>query len=163
MAETRPNIEELEANYHKSLTLWLRELTRQIEELSAEQEGVRSTLKAIESRRSDLRERYGATRTTSEKLRGKEAVLRVLEESGEWMTVAEIVEELQLRGWMDPGAKAPHEAVRVSLRRMEGDSAPIERNRMGRSLRFRFKLSEAPEMGTSDDLLSEGSPDGPAS
>lgn len=155
------NLEDLEADYYKRLILWLQDVTRQIESLQAEREQLEAQVSLIGTRRPKLRRMYDSQDDQDRKLRGREAVLEVLRAEGDWMTVREIVEELQLRNWMALDAKAPNEAARVSLRRLEEEGAPIVRKRSGRRVSFHFKKSEAPE-GASD-VHSEGSPDGPAS
>ncbi len=150
------------AEFHKSLVLRLRELERQLDELETEQGDLQGAIDAIEKVRTDLRQRYARPGEKGVKLRGKDAVLEVLRASaGRWMNINEIVDELQLRDWMEADAKAPHEAARVSLRKLYEEGAPISKDKDGRRLIYQFKNSEAPNMGASD--AREGSPDGPAS
>jgi hypothetical protein len=52
--------------------------------------------------------------------RGIEAAETILKENGGAMTVREIVSEIQRRGWIRENARAPMEATRVALRRLQG-------------------------------------------
>lgn len=50
--------------------------------------------------------------------RGIEAADKILKESGRPMTVREILTEIESRGWIREGSRAPMEATRVALRRL---------------------------------------------
>ncbi len=51
--------------------------------------------------------------------RGVEAAGTILKEQNRPMTVKEVLAEVQKRGWIREGARAPLEATRVALRRLE--------------------------------------------
>jgi hypothetical protein len=50
--------------------------------------------------------------------RGQEAVRRLMRESDRAWRPAELIAEIQRKGWIDPAAKTPGAAVRVALRRL---------------------------------------------
>lgn len=55
------------------------------------------------------------------KIRGREAVRRVLREHGRPMRQRDIVSEVVARGWVDPEAKQPAESIRIAVRRLADD------------------------------------------
>lgn len=64
------------------------------------------------------------------KLRGKDAILRVMaERPGEWEQQA-IIRAIMDRGWINPEAKTPKEAIRVAIKRLV-DVGEVERLRPG--------------------------------
>lgn len=50
--------------------------------------------------------------------RGIEAADRILKEAGRPLKVREILDEIETRGWIREGSRAPMEATRVALRRL---------------------------------------------
>lgn len=66
--------------------------------------------------------------------RGRDAILRVMRERpGEWNQM-DIVRAIMDKGWIDPNAKTPKEAIRVAIKRLV-DGGELERLRPG-VLRF---------------------------
>ena len=91
--------------------------------------------------------------------RGQEAVRRLMRESQRNWRPAELIAEIQRRGWIDPAAKTPGAAVRVALRRLV-DAGDVEKVEQGL---YRYQDSgvttpdeAAPEAGEPETNHQEG-------
>jgi hypothetical protein len=85
-------------------------------------------------------------------IRGREAVRRVLRDSGRAMRQRDLVEAVKERGWIDPNARNPDASIRVAARRLVEDG---EVEKIGTGVyRWRRTLSDVGlDMGLQQDLV----------
>src|SRR5436189_98067 len=81
--------------------------------------GRKGGLKGGKARAERLPDVIGAIEPAEDdRPRGQEAVRRLMRESVREWRPADLIAEIQRRGWIDPAAKTPGAAVRVALRRL---------------------------------------------
>lgn len=83
---------------------------------------------------------------TDDAPRGQAAVRRVLQETGQWLTVQGIASQMRSRGWGPDTANDPDDAVRAAAKRLASKNPGLVRTRRrGNTVEFSMlKDSDAP-------------------
>ncbi|MEX2623953.1 MAG: hypothetical protein WD651_09495 [Acidimicrobiia bacterium] len=144
--------------FHRNLLLRQRDVEEQRDRLDTELANIVRAIESIEALIPALRSRYSSPTQGGTPLRGKGAVLEVLRlAEGKWLSIKDIVIELRMRGWLGGDVRDPDAAVRVSLRRLNDDGAPIQKGGQGRTIEYCFFSSDAPtEVGASEQVPNQG-------
>jgi len=141
--------------FHRVLVLRRREVEQRIKVSQAEQDSITQAIKGMEALYPHLKERYSSP-TSGADLRGQAAALEVLRAANEdWLTIREIVTEMNMQGWIEPNTKDPEAAVRAALRRSSDKAHPgLEKRGAGRNVQFRLVKPSAPALTGALNLSS---------
>jgi hypothetical protein len=137
---------------HKRLVQELHDLEDDIQTKQARLGKLRTVVENLEGLYVSLPQ-YSAPAKDGTTPRGREAVLRVLQDAaGRWLTIRDITSELHIRRWLARDSSDPDAAVRASLRRLMEAEAPIAQTKRGRTVLYQARPTTnahehgAPEM-----------------